>query len=138
MAEPDLQRALTSVAERLRTELDLAAVTISFGREQTLRAQADTGEPESLALARDALGLPDMLLASGTGPTGGEARTNGALDQGRAARRAAKRSDRVRRVPIALRGQEVGTDRSGGKSRRGRRSRGSRTACCWSSPTSWA
>jgi two-component system sensor histidine kinase KdpD len=109
MAEPDLQRALTSVAERLRTELDLAAVTISFGREQTLRAQADTGEPESLALTRDALGLSDMVLASGAGPTGARRSQTGRWIKVVPPARGARRSDRVRRVPIVLRGHEVGT-----------------------------
>lgn len=109
MAEPDLQRALTAVAERLRTELDLASVTISFGAEQTLRAQADTGEPEALALARDALSLPDKLLARGTAPSGVKRGETGRWIRVVSPVRGGKRSDRVRRVPIVLHDREVGT-----------------------------
>ena len=108
MAEPDLQRALTAVAERLRTELDLAAVTISFGREGVLRAQADTGEPESVALARDALHLPGMLLGSGVSPTGATRGTTGRWIKVMPPTRLGLRSDRVRRVPIVLHSVEVG------------------------------
>ncbi len=109
MGEPELQRALTAVAERLRVELDQSAVMISFGRDHAIRAQADAGDPESLRLARDALQLSGALLARGAEPT---AATRG--ETGRwikvipPTRRTAPGSDRARRVPIVLGGEEVG------------------------------
>lgn len=107
MNEPDLQRALTSVAERLRAELGLAVVRIGIA-EEALSTQADTGDPEALALAQDALRLPDMVLASGAAPTsavrGGAGRWVKVVPPSRRPRR----SSRVRRVPIALQGVEVG------------------------------
>jgi two-component system sensor histidine kinase KdpD len=109
MAEPDLQRALTTVAERVRTELGLASVTITFGAEQTLRAQADTGEPEALALARDALALSGKVLARGAGPSAGKRGETGRWIKVVSPVRGVRQSDRVRRVPIDLHGTEVGT-----------------------------
>jgi two-component system sensor histidine kinase KdpD len=108
MGEPDLQRALTAVAERLRTELDLAAVLISFGRDQTIRAQADTGDPESLALARDALGLPDMVMAKGAEPTGTTRGQTGRWIKVVPPTRRPRSSERVHRVPIRVAGGDVG------------------------------
>lgn len=109
MAEPDLQRALTAVAERLRAELDLASVTISSGAEQTLRAQADTGEPEALALARDALSMSDKLLARGAAPSAAKRGDTGRWIRVVSPVKGTRRSDRVRRVPIVLHDAEVGT-----------------------------
>jgi two-component system sensor histidine kinase KdpD len=108
MAEPELQRALTGVAERLRNELNVAAVLIGFGRDQSLRAQADTGEPESLALARDALRLPAMFLTRGSAPTGATRAQTGRWIKVVPPTRRIPGSERVRRVPILLGGEEVG------------------------------
>jgi two-component system sensor histidine kinase KdpD len=108
MAEPELQRALTGVAERLRNELNVAAVLIGFGKDQSLRAQADTGEPESLALARDALRLPDMFLSRGTAPTGTTRSQTGRWIKLVPPTRRPAGSERVRRVPILLGSEEVG------------------------------
>jgi two-component system sensor histidine kinase KdpD len=108
MAEPELQRALTGVAERLRTELNVAAVLIGFGRDQSLRAQADTGEPESLSLARDALRLPDMFLTRGSAPTGAMRGQTGRWVKLVPPTRRPGGNERVRRVPILLGSGEVG------------------------------
>ncbi len=51
MSEPELQRALTSVAERLRAELALAAVVVAVDDVSQVHAQADTGDSEAIALA---------------------------------------------------------------------------------------
>ena len=71
-AEPDLERALTAVAERLRAELSLAAVVVAVGGEKTVRAQADTGDSEAIALAQEAARLPEMILGTGQAPTASE------------------------------------------------------------------
>jgi two-component system sensor histidine kinase KdpD len=109
MGEPKLQRALTSVAERLRVELAQSAVMITFGQDHAIRAQADSGDPESLRLAREALQFSGALLTRGAEPT---AATRG--ETGRwvkvmpPTRRTAPGSDRARRIPIVLGSEEVG------------------------------
>jgi K+-sensing histidine kinase KdpD len=72
MGDSDLERALTAVAERLRTELALSAVLIVFGKESPMRAQADTGDSEAIALAREAAGPVSMVLGAGQAPTASE------------------------------------------------------------------
>src|SRR5439155_10059383 len=69
MADPELERALTAVAERIRTELELSAVIIVFGKESPLRVQADTGDSEAIALAREAVGPAEVVLGDRQGPT---------------------------------------------------------------------
>jgi two-component system sensor histidine kinase KdpD len=109
MAEPELQRALTSVAERLRIELELSVVTIAFGGDGAIRAQADAGEPESLALARDALARTDRLLVKGAVPTGAtRGQTGRWIKVMPPTRRSVFDSERTRRIPIVLQGQETG------------------------------
>jgi two-component system sensor histidine kinase KdpD len=70
MTEPDLQRALTAVAERLRTELGLAAVVIAFGKDAPAPVQADVGDAEAIKLAHQE--AADMIMAYGQRPTGAE------------------------------------------------------------------
>ena len=72
MTEPDLQRALTGVAERLRAELDLAAVMIALGGDAPVRVQADAGDAEAIRIARESVESAGMILAAGHGPTGSE------------------------------------------------------------------
>jgi two-component system sensor histidine kinase KdpD len=72
MVEPELERALTSVAERLRRELALAAVLITFEERNTPRVQADVGDIEAIRVAQRAAGVPEMILGSGQEPTGAE------------------------------------------------------------------
>jgi two-component system sensor histidine kinase KdpD len=71
MVEPELERALTSVAERLRRELGLAAVLITFEERNTPRVQADVGDIEAVRVAQQA-SVPEMILGSGQEPTGEE------------------------------------------------------------------
>ena len=56
MVEPELERALTSVAERLRRELGLAAVLITFEERNTPSVQADVGDIEAIRVAQQASG----------------------------------------------------------------------------------
>jgi two-component system sensor histidine kinase KdpD len=113
MGEPDLQRALTAVAERLRTELGLAAVLMVFGKQSPVRAQADVGDSEAIALAQAVAVFPEMILGGGQAPTGAERGKPGrwikvvppnAPPPGTPAR-----SDRVRSVGVGLKGGRIGS-----------------------------
>jgi two-component system sensor histidine kinase KdpD len=111
MTEPDLQRALTAVAERLRTELSLAAVVMAFGKGAPARVQADVGDAEAIKLAYEE--AADMVLAYGQPPTGAERGKPGrwirVVQPHVASSFSRERSRRVRSVPVELEGQRVGT-----------------------------
>jgi two-component system sensor histidine kinase KdpD len=112
MGGPDLERALTAVAERLRTELGLSAVLIVFGKESPMRAQADTGDSEAIALARQAAGPAGMVLGGGQAPTASERGQPGRwirVVPPTARLNPTPRGDRVRSVPVNLKGQPVGS-----------------------------
>jgi two-component system sensor histidine kinase KdpD len=104
MSEPDLERALTGVAERVRAELNLAVVMVALSGEVSVRVQADAGDPLAIRLATDAADLPDTIL----GPAGAPSPVQRS-DAGRwirvvsplAARRTSRtRSRRVSTVPV--------------------------------------
>ena len=111
MTEPDLQRALTAVAERLRAELGLSAVHAIVGAETVVRAQADIGDGEAIALARDAIGNTELMLGVGNAPTsdtpGRPGRWIRIVSPQR--RGEARRSDRVHTVPVRVAGVQVGS-----------------------------
>jgi len=112
MGDPELERALTAVAERLRTELRLSAVLIVFGKESPMRAQADTGDSEAIALAREAAGRAGMILGAGQAPTASERGQPGRwirVVPPAVRPNARRRSDQVRSVPVSLKGQPVGS-----------------------------
>ncbi len=112
MADPELERALTAVAERIRTELELSAAVIVFGKESPIRVQADTGDSEAIALAREAVGPAEMVLGGGQAPTATQRGQPGRWIRvvPPTARTIARlRSDRVRSVPVNLKGQPVGS-----------------------------
>jgi len=112
MADPELERALTAVAERIRTELELSAVMIVFGKESPIRVQADTGDSEAIALAREALGPAAMVLGGGQAPTAEQRGQPGRWIRvvPPTARTIAQRGlDHVRSVPVSMRGQPVGS-----------------------------
>ncbi|OLC56189.1 MAG: hypothetical protein AUH85_07065 [Chloroflexi bacterium 13_1_40CM_4_68_4] len=66
MAEPDLERSLHAVAERLRAELDLAAVAVELRDERTPRRFVAGDEA---ALHRLGPALASRVLSSGRPPT---------------------------------------------------------------------
>ncbi|MEX0801495.1 MAG: ATP-binding protein [Dehalococcoidia bacterium] len=110
MSEPELERALTSVAERLRAELSLAVVVVAAGDQES--AQADTGDSEAIALAKEAARLPETILGAGRAPTTSERGRPGRWirvmpPEARAIAR--RRSNRVNAVPVDLEGQRVGS-----------------------------
>jgi len=72
MAEPDLDRALHEVSERVRQELQLAAVAVEVSDGAVVSAQALVGDEEGLELARSLALGPSRILGAGTAPTGGQ------------------------------------------------------------------
>ena len=112
MAEPEIERALTAVADRIRMELEFAVVVIVFGNESPIRVQADTGDSEAIALAREALGPAEMVLGGGQAPTASERGQPGRwirIVPPTARTTTRTRLDRVRSVPVSMRGQPVGS-----------------------------
>jgi len=112
MTEPDLQRALTAVAERLRAELRLSAVQAIVGGETVLRAQADIGDGEAIALAQDAIGHTEVMLGTGNAPTEDTPARPGRWIRIVAPQRrndSRRRSDRVHTVPVRVGGTQVGS-----------------------------
>jgi two-component system sensor histidine kinase KdpD len=112
MADPELERALTAVAERIRVELELSAAVIVFGKQSPIRVQADTGDSEAIALAREAMGPAEMVLGGGQAPTATQRGQPGRwirVVPPTARALARLKSDRVRSVPVNLRGQPVGS-----------------------------
>ncbi len=113
MSEPDLARALTAIAERVRIDLRLAAVVITFGTEAPRQAQAEAGDPEAVRLANAASPMVSGILGRGHEPS-----TTVGGAPGRWIRivppRAPTAKDgnpdwrRVRKVPVNLHGQPVG------------------------------
>ncbi len=66
---PDLEAALTSVAERLCQEMDLAAVVIDFDRTAPFGMRAEAGDSEALARVRATSPAPASILGTGQPPT---------------------------------------------------------------------
>jgi len=113
MGEPDLHRSLTAIAERLRAELDLAVVAVAAGTEGPVRAQADTGDSEAIALAHEAQRLPEMIMGGGQAPTAASRARPGRwiriVPPSVSPGPQRVRHDRVRVVPVNLGDQRVGS-----------------------------
>jgi two-component system sensor histidine kinase KdpD len=67
MAEPNVEKALNSIAERLRAELDLAAVAIAFAEAAPVSRRAEAGEAKALEIIRSA--EPASILGTGASPS---------------------------------------------------------------------
>ena len=111
MGEPDLRQALTDMAERLRSELHLGAVLLTFGPAAPVQVEAVSGDAESVAQAREAAGLAEMILGAGRAPTAGERGAPGRwiriVRPGARAAGPVTSGGRVRTVPVRLEGQQV-------------------------------
>jgi len=112
MQAPDLRAALTAVAERLRDELELAAVVVDFGQEAPLTVQAEAGEQEALLIARLSSLPSDQILTQGAEPTAVRSDSPGrwvrvvppkvqSLAQ-------PSGQDRLHKIPIHLQGRQIG------------------------------
>ncbi len=69
MSEPDLDQALSAVAERLRRELQLPALAIEVESGAGAVARAVAGDGPALEAVRSALLAPSRLLSEGRNPT---------------------------------------------------------------------
>lgn len=69
LAEPQLDSALDAVAQRLRQELRLAAVTIEVADRELVTAKAAVGEPGALAIAAASGQATRHVLGGGPAPT---------------------------------------------------------------------
>jgi two-component system, OmpR family, sensor histidine kinase KdpD len=77
MSDPDLNQALQSVAERLRSELHLVAVAIDLPEDARLAKRAVAGDPAALPPADISAQTPSEMLVRGAVPTGGRSVTPG-------------------------------------------------------------
>ncbi len=69
MAEPEVGQALRDVAERLRQELDLAAVAVEVAERGGRPTRIAVGDDEALRLVQAARSLPSQRLSQGRTPT---------------------------------------------------------------------
>jgi two-component system sensor histidine kinase KdpD len=95
MGDPDVQQALHAVAERLRTELQLAAVAIDLDAGDRRETRAAAGDPEAIRIAE-----PGANVSS---------RTLGVVPSGLPGARRHAVSDRLHLVPVEAQGRRVGT-----------------------------
>jgi two-component system, OmpR family, sensor histidine kinase KdpD len=107
LTNTDVSESLKGITERLKSGLDLNAVMLTI-RDGSQDGQViSTGDPEALALAR---AVPEMVLTSATsaepsrGGPGRWIRVVSPVAQPRPARR----SDRVRSIPVIVEGSQVG------------------------------
>ncbi|HEY7063792.1 MAG TPA: ATP-binding protein [Chloroflexota bacterium] len=70
VTEPELSQALSDVAERLRRELDLAAVAIQAAESSGPPVHVAVGDDEALRIVRAARAEPARVLGQGRAPTG--------------------------------------------------------------------
>jgi len=111
LAEPDVRRALSAVADRLRAELRLAAVLIAVGGEGPM-SEAAAGDGDALALARETA-LPDAILGAGRPPTSALSAAPGrwirVVAPRSAGARSPARSARVASVPVVSNALRIGS-----------------------------
>jgi two-component system, OmpR family, sensor histidine kinase KdpD len=112
IAEPELNQALREVAERLRRELDLAAVAIEASESASGTTRVAVGDEEALRIIRTARAEPAQVLGKGPAPTGAQrgapgrwvristTRRLGALQAGERAR--------LRLVPLSVQERRIG------------------------------
>ena len=113
VSEPQLEQAMTAVAERLRSELRLSGVLMSLGGDSPLVVRAEAGDSESLRVAREAASLPERILGGGQAPTAAERGTLGRWIRivhplARTTPRQLHRG-RARALPVILAGRRIGS-----------------------------
>ena len=112
MQTPDFSDALTAVAERLRDELELAAVVVDFGQDAPLSIRAEAGEPEALQIAHLANPPPAQILSRVDGSSGAASSRLGRWIRivPPSAQTFAQPAghERLHRVPVYLQGHQVG------------------------------
>ncbi len=107
---PAFHEALKAVAERLREELELAAVVISFGPDAPLAVQAEVGGVEAIRIARLANPPPGQILtqasAGRSGPLGRWIRI---VPPSAQVFPQTGGNERLHRVPIYLQERQIGS-----------------------------
>jgi two-component system sensor histidine kinase KdpD len=112
MSEPDVQQALHAVAERLRTELQLAAVAIDLDPGDGRETRAAAGDPEAIRLAEPGANVSPRALGRGSLPDssrpGSVGRWVRVVPSGPPGARRHAVSDRLHLVPVEAEGRRVG------------------------------
>ena len=112
MSEPDLMRSLNDVAERLRREMQLAAVAIEIQGDVSGTIQAQAGDDEALSLIPGA-DAARQFLGRGDAPTGdrpaGTGRWIRIVPPRAHGTRRSIGSDRIYGVPVLVRDIRAGT-----------------------------
>lgn len=110
---PDLEAALTAIAERLRQEMNLSAVVIDLERAAPLLVRAEAGDAGGLETARAAGLPPASILSAGVTPTdskrGAPGRWIRVVPPTLGATPAAARRERLYKVPVNVRGAAAGS-----------------------------
>jgi two-component system sensor histidine kinase KdpD len=111
LAGPDLASAVAAVAERLRSELALAAVAVDFDKEAPVAMTSEVGDREALHQARASIGAPARVLAEGQRPSAAERGAPGRwikVVPPKAFGQKGGLGDRLRVVPVSVEGRQVG------------------------------
>jgi two-component system, OmpR family, sensor histidine kinase KdpD len=108
MQTPDLREALTAVAERLRDELELAAVAVHFGQDAPLAIEAEAGEPEALQIAHLANPPPAQILSQASSDRGVLGRWIRVVPPRTQVFAQPAGHERLHRIPVYLQGRQVG------------------------------
>jgi K+-sensing histidine kinase KdpD len=105
MAEPNLARAVESVAERVRSELTVPAVRIEvIGSDGVRRATASAGDPEALEAVELGIGGGSEVLVPGASAGGEEGSSRWVRVRPPHGRGGGALQHRVLRVPIRAHG----------------------------------
>lgn len=112
MSEPDFDRALRAVAERLVDELHLAAVLIELTDDADNTARASFGDDDALGLAHQRAGATLQVLGRGLAPGGRKRGAPGrwikVVPPYAQGARAFSVADRLQIVPVIANGRRVG------------------------------
>lgn len=117
MSDPDLDRALRAIADRLRGELGLAAVVVELGSPDPRRLvrvlRAEVGAEAALAVVRQRNSIPSRALAgvasANGGSAGGEARWIRVVPPTLVPDRRGLEAFSLREVPVSAGERPVGT-----------------------------
>ena len=106
LGRSEVAESIGDVAERLRSQLEVAAVVIDLERESPVRASAAAGDPAAVATARSTQTTPEHLLAAARQETAGSPGRWVRIVPGY--RRGLTEAGAARRVPIEHAGVRLG------------------------------
>ncbi|HTE84054.1 MAG TPA: ATP-binding protein [Dehalococcoidia bacterium] len=112
LTESDLELALRGLAQRLRRDLNLAAVVVRVGDGAAVVAEAAVGDPDAIRIAEPLATANLRLMSRGSPPTVTEQGTPGRWIRVAPSRRPWRErgpmSDRLHLVPVKSRDRQVG------------------------------